>query len=376
MEVRRAARSLEARLQAFARPWEIVAFGFAPLVLLAVVFFSELRWGRALGDFTIFRDASRAVLHGRSPYVSVDPHALAQNDKFVYPPITGLLFAPFALIPIEPARVLMLLAVTASIPVALHLLGVRDWRCYGLALLTAPFANALSIGALTPFLLVAAALAWRFRDRPLVASLACALAAVSKIFLWPLGVWLLATRRLRSVALFFAIASGLLVTGWAVIAFHGLGAYPHLLRVLSDVEAGKSYSLVGFLGLTGTRASIASLLLGLAVTGATIAAARGRHGDRRALAVAVAGAVLATPVLWIHYFVLLFVPIALFRPRLSPVWFVPLAFWVTPFAHSDGALWRIVVALSVAASISVAAVMRPRSSASTVYQRKPVSLPS
>jgi hypothetical protein len=359
--------SIEARLRATARPWEVAAFGFAPILLIGIVFFAELRWGRSLGDFKIFREAASAVIHGRMPYVAIEPHSLAQNDKFVYPPITGLLFAPFALMPLEVARLVMLLAVTASIPVALRLLGVQDWRCYGLALLTAPFADALSIGALTPFLLVAAALGWRFRDRPLIGPLACAVAAVSKIFLWPLGVWLVATRRLRSAVRCAAIAAGLLLIGWSVIGFQGLDTYPHLLRVLSDVEAGKSYSVVGFLGLTGALASATSLALGAVLAGAVIAAARGATGDRRAFAVAVAGSVLVTPVLWVHYFILLFVPLGIFRPRLSPMWFAPLAFWATPFAYSDGVAWRVCVALFIAAGITVSAVVRPRLFAPTTY---------
>jgi alpha-1,2-mannosyltransferase len=366
---------LEARFRATAPLWEVAVFGFAPLLLLGIVFFAELRWGRSLGDFKIFRDAASAVIHGRTPYVAVEPHALAQSDKFVYPPITGLLFAPFALMPLEVARLVMLLAVTASIPVALRLLGVQDWRCYGLALLTAPFADALSIGALTPFLLVAAALGWRFRDRPLIGPLACAVAAVSKIFLWPLGIWLVATRRVRSAGLCAAAAAGLLLVGWAVIGFQGLDTYSHLLRVLSDVEAGKSYSLVGFFGLTGAPASATSLALGAALAGAVIAAARGENGDRRAFAVAVAGSVLVTPVLWVHYFVLLFVPLALFRPRLSPVWFAPLAFWATPFAYSDGVAWRVCVALLTAAGILVSSIVRPRLSAPTTYVATSASHP-
>ena len=80
-------------------------------------------------------------------------------------------------------------------------------------------------------------------------------------------------------------------------------------------------------------------------------AARGPEGDRRALSVAVAGALLATPVLWLHYLVLLFVPIALARPRLSALWFAPLAFWLTPVAHSNGSVWRTCFALVVAALI-------------------------
>lgn len=359
MSVSRAAAPVDARLRAVARPWEVGLFGFAPLIVVAVVFFSELRWGGSLGDFAIFRDASKAILHGHNPYAVADPHSLAKNDKFVYPPITGVLFAPFAVIPLGVARVLMLLAVTLSIPIALRLLGVEDWRCYGLAILTAPFVDALSIGALTPFLLVGAALTWRLRDRPLVAGLAAAVTGVAKLFLWPMGVWLIVTRRIRTAAICVGAAVVLLFAGWAVIAFAGLGSYPHLLHVLSDVEAAESYSVVGLLGLSGSAAALVSLVLSAAVVVLTIAAARGADGDRRAFAVAVAGSVLVAPVLWIHYFVLLLVPLALFRPRLSLLWFLPLAFWATPLAHSDGVMWRMVVALLIGAAIAAAALRHP-----------------
>jgi hypothetical protein len=45
------------------------------------------------------------------------------------------------------------------------------------------------------------------------------------------------------------------------------------------------------------------------------------------LTFALAAALAASPILWIHYFLLLLVPLALFRPRLSPLWFVPLLYY-------------------------------------------------
>ena len=43
------------------------------------------------------------------------------------------------------------------------------------------------------------------------------------------------------------------------------------------------------------------------------------------------GAALAlTPIVWLHYFALLLVVVALMRPRLGLVWFVPLAMVITP----------------------------------------------
>ena len=40
---------------------------------------------------------------------------------------------------------------------------------------------------------------------------------------------------------------------------------------------------------------------------------------------ALAAAFVITPIVWLHYLVLLVVPIALARPRLSGLWLVPLA---------------------------------------------------
>src|SRR5947208_12683314 len=96
-------------------------------------------------------------------------------------------------------------------------------------------------------------------------------------------------------------------------------------------------------------------MLAVAIVAAVVLAGRGPDGDRRSFVVAVAGALFATPVLWLHYLVLLFVPIALARPRLSALWLAPLAFWVTPLAHSDGSVWRTCFVLVVAALIVVRA---------------------
>jgi alpha-1,2-mannosyltransferase len=211
--------------------------------------------------------------------------------------------------------------------------------------------DAVSLGALSSLLLLGVAAAWRYRDRRHIAAAVTAVTAVAKLFVWPLFVWLLATRRLRTGLEGAVVALVLLLAGWAAIGFAGLRGYPHLLHLLSHVEAVQSFSLVGLLRLQGDVATAFTAALVLAVVVGVVIAGRGPDGDRRSLAVAVAGALLATPVLWLHYFVLLFVPLALTRPRLSALWFAPLAFWVTPLAHSDGSAWRTCFALAVAALI-------------------------
>jgi hypothetical protein len=336
-----------AGLRVLGRPWEVAVFLWLPFLLFTLVVAVDAGGHQGLGDWEIFRTAARTTLHGHSPYPAADPSVLAHNDQFVYPPITALLVSPFAALPDVLGRVLILLLTLACIPLALRWLGVRDWRCYGLALLTAPVLDTVSLGALSSVMLLGVSAAWRYRERRHLAALFTAITAVAKLFAWPLYVWLLATRRLRTALEAAGIAVILLVGGWAVIDFAGLGGYPHLLRVLSRVEATQSYSIVGLLRLSGGAAAAVTAVLIVAVVVAVFAAARGADGDRRSLAVAIVGALLATPVLWLHYLVLLFVPMAFARPRLSAVWFLPLAFWATPLAHSNGSIWKTCFALAV-----------------------------
>ena len=344
------------RLRGFAQPWELAAFVWLPGIGIGYACWYELRAHDALQDFGIFRTAARSVVHGHSPYVVPNAAAFAHFDKFVYPPVAALFFAPFAALPPGPARVVMFVAGLAAVLGALRLLGVEDWRCYGLAVVSAPAINALALGALTSFLLLGAALVWRYRDNPAVAGVATAFTAVLKLFLWPLGVWLLATRRWRAAAICAGAGAIFLLGSWAAIDFAGLRSYPTLIHVLEQVEAPVSYSAIALLGLSGAAASAVTAVVSLTAVVAIWFTARGADGDRRALAVAVVASLAATPLLWLHYLLLLYVPVALYRPRLSGLWFVPLVLWLTPTTHSHGTTWRIALALGVLAVVAVRTV--------------------
>src|SRR5581483_10010850 len=57
-------------------------------------------------------------------------------------------------------------------------------------------------------------------------------------------------------------------------------------------------------------------------------------GDRRAFAAAVAAALVLSPIVWMHYLVVLVVPIALTAPRFALPWLLPaLAFWPLTDTH-------------------------------------------
>ena len=350
------------RFDGLGRAASLALFAEIPVIVLAFVAWSALgRHFVALADFSIFRDAGRDILEGRSPYVAPVPEQLIGDDKFVYPPLVGFLFIPFALISLGAGRAVFTLLFLVSVPLTLRLLGVRDWRCYGLAFLLAPVLTVFGAGAIGSLLALGVAAAWRHRSKTLVAALVIALVVVAKLFLWPLLVWLLATRRYRALVATVAIGACLLLGSWAAIGFSGLREYPQLLTTVADVSEWRSYSL-GALGLAvgvpTTAVHVAGAMLALLVVPLLVALGHRPDGDRRAFCACIGSALLISPIVWLHYLVLLVVPIAVARPRLAPLWLVPLVLWSTPGVRSDGDPWRIFVALAVTSLVLAASIGR------------------
>jgi hypothetical protein len=161
------------------------------------------------------------------------------------------------------------------------------------------------------------------------------------------------TKRWRAAIVCAGVGLVLLVGGWAVIDFAGLRSYPTILHVLQQVEIPVSYSLVGLFGLSGGAATALTVALSLTGIAGIWWAARGEGGDRRSFAVAILVSLVATPLLWMHYLLLLFVPIAFYRPRLSGLWFLPMLLWLTPSSNSHGETWRVLLALAVLGVVAV-----------------------
>jgi hypothetical protein len=88
-----------------------------------------------------------------------------------------------------------------------------------------------------------------------------------------------------------------------------------------------------------------------------VAVARGKDGDRRSFVLALGAGLIASPILWMHYLVLLVVPVALYRPRFGAAWFVPLAYWSLPGQENHGSARNIAVMLALTA-ITLALAMR------------------
>jgi glycosyl transferase family 87 len=343
---------------------EKLFLAFLPPALLVLLVASRYLIGKQLGfDFKPLWEASRDVFHGVSPYPP--PHAWALHDEqqFVYPPIAAVLAAPLAVFPFTVAAALLAVVEVAATGLTLRVLGVRDWRCYGIVFLWYPVIENILVGSITSLLALGLAVAWRYRDGKWVTPLMVAVLIATKVFLWPLLLWLAATRRGLAAVRALALAVGGVALSWALIGFAGLGSYVQLLDELSRLEQWKSYSAVAFglvLGLSaGESRALALVACGLVATAILLLRLRkrGADADRLAFVLAVAAAFLFTPIVWTHYLALLVVPIAITRRTLTPLWFVPLAMWATP-GQSDGHAWQVVLGLVVWILVLVAS-LRP-----------------
>jgi hypothetical protein len=345
------------------RPLQIGVFIEAPAICVIALLAFAVKGGHHLQDFGWLRAGALSVLHGATLYPPPDPGLLELNNAFVYPPIDAYALVPVAILPRPLSYAIFFVLSLGALLVALRLLGVRDWRCYTLTIVTPVAFIAFAEGALGPLLLLGVAAGWAYRDRAWRVGVIVGLTVVAKLFLWPLLVWLAATRRWKAFAAALATCVLSVLGPWAGLGFEGLRAYPRLLQVLESVQVPKSYSLAGLawdLGLS-SRIAVSALLVVAVVGCAAVVKAAGRaDGDAAALALAVTTALAATPLLWVHYLVLLFVPVALLYPRLAWAWAAPLVLWVSPGPGAvPGVAWQPILALVVVTMLGALLWARP-----------------
>jgi Glycosyltransferase family 87 len=330
---------------------------FACLPAVALLFFV---WGAVavgperLRDFHVFWEAGRHYVSGAAIYPSLAtaarPPAHLAGNLFVYPAAMAALFVPFGLLPYAVACTLWLALGVAAVCGAIRLFGVRDWRCYGAVFLWPTILTSLTVGTLTPFLLLALAAMWHWRERVVRAAAAAAFILVSKLFLWPLLFWL-GARRPRAAMWGALVAVCVSLLAWWRVGYVTLVHYPALLRVISLNEGPQGYQVVWSL----LPHSVAGVVLesGAAVAAGVLLWWSRRLDDGAGFRVALLAALLLSPILWLHYFALLLPLAALRSPRLSAVWLVPIALWATPFQQADGAVWRTALVLCVAGVMAV-----------------------
>ncbi len=66
---------------------------------------------------------------------------------------------------------------------------------------------------------------------------------------------------------------------------------------------------------------------------------------------AIVASLALSPIVWLHYFALLLVPLAITRPRFGPVWILPIALWVVPADGNGRAAWQTALTLVVFSAV-------------------------
>ena len=353
----------------FARPATIVFFGVLPVLTIVALFAAAIEDDSVAMDFRQFYHAAEFILSGKNPYPEGTGVLAAWGGPFPYPPLPALIVTPLTVLSFQTAGLLVmgcLVLVALAIP---YVLEVRDWRCYGLLLLWPPVISAIQTANLTLWLALAAAITWRFRARVFPPAVAIGLTLAAKFFLWPIVVWLAATRRLLAAAMALAIGAATLLASWAVIGFAGFLDYPSLLRRLEHTVGEDSYTVYisGLdLGLPSPVARAIWLTLGATLVAGVVVFAR-RGDERSAFMVAIAASLALTPIVWLHYFALLAVVVAVAQPRLGGAWFVPLAMVITP-GSGHPTPFETAATLAIAAT-TVALALRTSTRALPVSRR-------
>jgi hypothetical protein len=340
-------------------------FVLVPLMFTGFVLYAAIHIRAFAVDFHNGEwPAGQRLLDGLSPYFG--PHSAAvlaagsnhpRVTAFVYPGVAAIMYAGLALIPHYVADGLFTALDMVAVLASLRLMGARDWRLYGLVFLWPPVVIGWQTANITLLLGLGIAAIWRYRDRPAIAGLLLALVISLKIVLWPIALWVLATRRYRVIA--HAAIWGLLLNlvAWAVVGYSELPRYLSVLQAFNNAGEHRAYSVINLAMHLGASTQIAAALA--YVVAAAVAACcfkLGRDGrERAAFVLAVAVVLLATPIIWLHYFAVLLIPLALIRPRLSPVWLLPLFMFGCP--PTEPTTSQIAIVLSVSA-VLVALIVR------------------
>ncbi len=338
-----------------------IAAGALAAVWAVVVYSANLGGSTGVGhDLSVFLGAAGRIVAGRSPY------SYNGDLTFAYPPLLGLLAYPFKAMGADAAAIGWSLLLLAAVALSLWLLGVRDWRCYALTAVYPTTRSCVDLGTVGPLLLLGIAVAWRLRERIVAPAVGLGCAIALKLFLWPLAVWPASLRRFKQAAALAGTALVAALLPWAAIGFRGLGHYPGLLHRLSQHEASSSYSVIALAvraHLPVVAGVVVSIVVAIALLVAAALVARDETRSARARDVAVmtltlAAALAASPIVWMHYFLLLVVPIALTRRRLSLLWFVPLAYYpLGESAWPAGDTKKLLIALVTTLVVLGAAIL-------------------
>jgi len=317
--------------------------GLADGVVLwvAVALVATVAWLRVVtavrrSDLLVFLEAGRDVAGGVDPYPVLGTPEVYGGSAFVYPYVTALPFVPLGLLPTRTADLVFYLVSVAAVVAACRLAGVRGALATVAVLAAACTLRGLQLGTLNALLLLGVVACWRLRDRALPLAVVAAAVVVAKLFLAPLVVWMVLSRRWAAAGWTALFGGVLLAGGWA-LGPRGPADYLEMLRVLQQHERADGWSLTRWLGVAGASPQVATVLAaGVAtvlVLGAWLAVRRG-YDPVLLFAATVVGTLLASPIVWSHYLVLLLVPLLLVRAPAAVLALAAVTSWL--LAPPDG----------------------------------------
>lgn len=269
-------------------------------------------------DFDTFRSSAEAMWEGRDPY---DAGARLKN---LNPPFWTVLLAPFGLMePLVAYRWFVLITLVMTIGYLswmsgeLRLRGAPATLAVMMLLISSPLLATFALGQLYPVLALGLVGSWVAdrREKPILAGAALGVVIAIKPSLLPVLLWPAARRRWR--ALMAAVASGAAATLLGVIVL-GVGATFDWMRLLLDSPVSPYWdnaSIPAAAARLFTENEFARNLatlpwavgvayaLGLAVLALT--AVKMRHDGEMLLWALVAASLLASPIAWHNYLVLL-----------------------------------------------------------------------
>jgi alpha-1,2-mannosyltransferase len=309
--------------------WDAVMFTAGFWVLAASLWMQVGFMGAALGriatgsmevhvDFDSFWRSARAMLEGHDIY---DTGVELVN---LNPPVWTVLISPLGLLePLTAYRVFVLISlvvVVGYLAWTVEELRLRPgWTAVGVVmlLLSSPLLATLALGQVYPVLALGLVASWMAdrRERQELSGAALGLVVALKPSLLPVLLWPLVRRRWRSLVA--ALVSGAVVTLVGTVVL-GPGATFDYIGVLRDrsvsaywdnaslpAAAARLFTENSYAGNFATLPWMVPVGYALGIAAILLTAMRVRHGPEVGLWVLVAASLLASPIAWHNYLVLL-----------------------------------------------------------------------
>lgn len=236
-----------------------------------------------------------------------------------------------------------------------------------------PVISGVQTANLTLALVLAAALAWRWRDRVALSGVATGLAVAAKVVSAPTVIWYFATRRWRAglITVTFSVAVTAVLLGVIHFATDGVGALAGKPVSVATYAGTPSYSPIDILseqGLSRWVGAAVALILVAALSGLSV-----RFGvsgdDRRSFAAAAIAIIVVAPNIWLHSLTFLLLPLGVLRPRFGWLWLVPAVLLVVRVAEPS--TWEWITLWAVGGFVAAWAMMRPTAVQSREHYSSP-----